>query len=297
LTLRVALVSARATRDLDEDLPPLAAALAGAGARPQRTDWDDPDIDWGAFDVVVLRSAWDYAERLPEFLAWVERVAALTRLLNPPPVVRWNTDKHYLEELARAGAPIVRSRFIEPGQEPGAALSDFLAEERCAELVVKPAVGAGARDARRHARSARTEALAHMAALLAAGRSVLLQPYLAGVDREGETALMYLDGRFSHAIRKGPLLPPGARSTAHLFAAEHITGRAPGADELAAGERILAALPFGRLLYARVDLLREEAGAPVLLELELTEPSLYFSHAPGAAQRFAGALLARFEAG
>ncbi|HEV2285831.1 MAG TPA: hypothetical protein VGR80_07295, partial [Steroidobacteraceae bacterium] len=113
------------------------------------------------------------------------------------------------------------------------------------------------------------------------------------VDTRGETALMYLDGRFSHAIRKGALLPAGAPSTAALFAAEDIVSRTPAADELAAAGRILAAVPVAGLAYARVDLLRDAAGAPCLLELELTEPSLFLTHAAGAAERFAAVLLAR----
>ncbi|HET7756138.1 MAG TPA: hypothetical protein VFK87_02690 [Steroidobacteraceae bacterium] len=290
---RVALVTARAARALDEDLPPLVAALAAAGAAADCVDWDDPQADWARFDAAVLRSAWDYAERLPEFLAWAARVAAVTRLLNPEPVLRWNTDKHYLRELARAGAPVVPSRFVEPGEDPAAALAEFLAADPCGELVVKPAVGAGARDAQRHARVDHAQATEHVRRLLAARRSVMLQPYLAGVDRDGETALMYVDGRFSHAVRKAALLPPGAPATAALFAPEEIIARAPAGDELAAGGRILAALPFGTLLYARVDLLRDAAGAPRLLELELTEPSFFFAHAPGSARRFAAALLRR----
>jgi O-ureido-D-serine cyclo-ligase len=288
----VALVTARAARGLDEDMPPLTAALAAAGAQSQIVDWDDPQIDWARFDLVVPRSAWDYAERLPEFLAWAERVARLTTLVNPLPVLRWNTDKHYLGELARAGAPVVGTWYAEPGQDAARTLDEFLAANACRELVVKPAVGAGARDARRHARADRDEILAHIAALLAARRSVMLQPYLESVDTSGETALMYIDGRFSHAIRKGALLPAGAPSTAGLFAPEEIVARAPGADELAAAERILAAAPFARLLYARVDLLRDAAGAPRLLELELTEPSFFLAHAAGSAGRFAAALLA-----
>ena len=105
----------------------------------------------------------------------------------------------------------------------------------CDELVVKPAVGAGSRDTRRHARTARAEILAHMGSLLRGRRSVLLQPYLSGVDADGETALMYFAGRFSHAIRKGPLLRPGAAATTALFAPEDISARAPGPDELAVG--------------------------------------------------------------
>lgn len=292
MTSAVALVTARAARGLDEDMPPLTAALAAAGARAQIVDWDDREADWAGFDLVVPRSAWDYAERLPEFLAWAERVARLTTLVNPLPVVRWNTDKHYLGELTRAGAPVVPTRYIEPAEDAGRTLEEFLAANACRELVVKPAVGAGSRDARRHARADRAGILAHIGPLLAARRSVMLQPYLESVDAQGETALMYIDGRFSHAIRKGALLPSGAPSTAGLFAPETIVPRTPAADELAAAERILGAAPFGTLLYARVDLLRDAHQAPRLLELELTEPSFFLSHAPGSAERFAAALLA-----
>ncbi len=295
MTTAVALVTARAARGLDADMPPLTAALAAAGAQSQIVEWDDAAVDWARFDLVVLRSAWDYAERLPEFLAWAERVAHLTRLVNPLPVVRWNTDKHYLGELTRAGAPVVPTWYVEPGEDPGRTLDGFLAAHACREIVVKPAVGAGSRDARRHARPYRAEILAHIEPLLAARRSVMLQPYLDSVDTQGETALMYIDGRFSHAIRKGALLPAGAPSTAGLFAPEKIVPRAPGADELAAADRILAAAPFASLLYARVDLLRDATGTPTLLELELTEPSFFLAYAPGSAERFAAALLASLQ--
>ena len=293
--MRIALVTAPAARGLDEDMAPLSAALAAAGARGEITDWDDARVDWAGFDAVVLRSAWDYHERLPQFLAWIERVAAATALFNPLPVVRWSLDKHYLGELARAGAPVVSTRYVEPGADPGTALDELLSQDPCREIVVKPAIGAGSRDARRHARSEREEILEHIRPLLAARRSVMLQPYLERVDSDGETALMYIDGRFSHAIRKGALLPSGAPSTAGLFAPETIEPRLPGADELAAAGQILAAVPHQRLLYARVDLLRDAQGAPRLLELELAEPSMYFSFAAGSAEGFTAALLARLQ--
>jgi O-ureido-D-serine cyclo-ligase len=282
----VALVSARAARALDEDLPPLIAAFAASGARAEIVDWDDPQVDWGRFDLALLRSAWDYTERLREFLAWVERTAALTVLHNPVAVVRWNSDKHYLLDLERARLPVVPTRIAEAGAAAEPVLRDFLREHAGAELVVKPAVGAGSRDARRHSRSDMASILAHMQPLLASGRSVMLQPYLESVDRDGETALMFIDGRFSHAIRKGALLPAGAPATGALFAAEDIRPRVAGADELAVAEQVMAELPFGPLLYGRVDLIRDEAGRPCVLELELTEPSLYVSYQPGAAERF-----------
>jgi O-ureido-D-serine cyclo-ligase len=135
--------------------------------------------------------------------------------------------------------------------------------------------------------------VAHAERLLNVGRSVLLQPYLDSVDRDGETALIYFQGRFSHAIRKGPLLPPGSSASPAigLFAPEKITARAPGADELQVAEHVLGALPFPLPLYARVDLIRDATQRPVLLELELTEPSLFFAHAPGSPERFAAALV------
>jgi len=294
--MKIALVTAIPALLLDEDLPPLETALRKAGFETQVLAWDDPTVSWARFDAVLLRSPWDYVDRLPEFLGWCERVGRLTRLLNPIEVVRANTDKHYLAELEKAGVAVVPSHFIEPGDNAAAAVDAFLTEFATAkELVVKPAVGAGSRDAQRHGREQRDAAVAHIQRLLNAGRSVLLQPYLASVDQAGETALIHFYGVYSHAIRKGPLLKRDEGPTAKLFAPEAITAREPGADELALAKATLAALPTllkldGPLAYARVDLIRDNDGSPRLLELELTEPSLFFLHAEGSADRFAAAL-------
>lgn len=295
---RIALVTAHAARGLDDDMVPLAEALVQAGAQAQEVDWDDTAVDWAAFDLVVLRSPWDYTQRLDEFLAWLERTSALARLVNPFEVVRWSADKHYLADLERAGVAIVPSRFVEPGDDAAAAIEAFLADfPGFADVVVKPCVGAGSRDAQRHGRGQRTAMRAHVERLLAARRSVLLQPYLARVDDGGETALMHFDGEPSHAIRKGPLLERDEDPTRALFAAEHITPREATPDEHALARRALAAIPFpGPLAYARVDLVHDDDGTPVLLELELAEPSLFFAHRKGAAARFAEVLLARARA-
>lgn len=291
--MRVALVTARAARHLDEDLAPLLAALDEAGLEGAVADWDDPEVDWAAYRLAIVRSTWDYAERLAEFLAWTDRTAVVTTLVNPPTVIRWNTDKHYLAELTRAGVPTVPTRFVEPGQRAAEELDRFLRGEGAAEWVVKPAVGAGSRDAARYARGEEGAAGAHVGRLLDAGRSVMLQPYLDQIDHHGETALMYLGGRFSHAIRKGPLLRRGSGPTGALFAEEHITPRTPAGAELQVGDRVLAALPFAAPLYARVDLIRGADGEPRLLELELTEPSLFLTHAPGAARKLVDQLRAQ----
>ncbi|MEO7432021.1 MAG: hypothetical protein ABIR62_08350, partial [Dokdonella sp.] len=238
----IALVSVAAARDLDDDLAPLRAAFHDAGADVTIVDWDDANIDWSRFDVALLRSTWDYVERLPEFLGWAARVSQHTRLLNPQEVLRWNTDKHYLADLARAGIAIVASTFVEPGADARVSLDAFVAGTDAGEFVVKPGVGAGSRDAQRHSRSKLDGAQAHVARLLDAGRSVLLQPYLDRVDQHGETALIHFDGVFSHAIRKGPLLRPGDSPTDALFAAEDITPRIASEAERALALRALEAI-------------------------------------------------------
>lgn len=296
--MKIALVTAIAAFSLDEDMAPLQAALARAGVAAQVLAWDDPTVSWSRFDIALLRSPWDYTDRLPEFLAWARRVASQTRLVNPLHVIEHNTDKHYLAELAKARIATVPSVFVEPGDDAGKALDAFLKKFKdAAEFVAKPAVGAGSRDAQRYARGQRDAALPHVARLLAAGRSVLLQPYLASVDTAGETALLYFAGTFSHAIRKGPLLRRDEGPTNAVFAPESITARTPGADERKLADRVVAALPKlfqldGPLAYARIDLIRDADDKPRLLELELTEPSLFFLYDDASADRFVASLLA-----
>ena len=317
---RIALVTARAARGTDYDMPPLLAALRDAGADAREVDWDDDAIDWSRFDLVLLRSTWDYFERLSDFLAWAERVSRQTRFLNPVGVIRWNTDKHYLADLGRAGVPVVPSTFVEPGEDAAVAVDKFMhgiphppsaprsspamdggspasGGRKIQDVVVKPAVGAGSRDAQRHARTNRDAILAHVRRLHDKERSALLQPYLDRVDEHGETALLFFDGNYSHAIRKGPLLKRGEGPTAGLFAEETIAPRTPSPDELAVAQKALAAIPFEKpLLYARIDLIHDGDGSPRLLELELVEPSLFVAHADGVAARFAKAVLRRASA-
>lgn len=272
-------------------MPPLLSALQEAGTDVHEVDWDDAQVDWCAFDLALLRSTWDASIRLAEFLEWSKRVDGLTQLLNPLPVIRWNTDKHYLAALAGAGVPTVPTAFIEPGQDAAQAIEAFLSLHNPRELVVKPAVGSGSRDARRHLVTARAAIEEHFERLVQAGRSALIEPYLDLVDTHGETALIYFGGRLSHAIRKGPMLRPGEQPTENLFAVEMITARTPTPQEIHVGEQALRAIPFGTLLYARVDLIRDAADRPCVLELELTEPSVFLLHAAGSAQRFARAIL------
>lgn len=236
--------------------------------------WDDPSVDWAAFDLVVLRSTWDYQERREAFLAWARSVP---RIVNPPEVIEWNTDKRYLRDLQGA----VPTEFVAPGARFDAPAGEY---------VVKPSIGAGSRHTARYAPGEERRAAALVAEIHASGRTAMVQPYLSAIDESGETALLYFDGVYSHAIRKGPLLRPGAEPTSEVFAPETIDPRDPPADERALADAAVAHV--GDLAYARVDIVRGPGG-PLLLELELTEPSLFFTQAPGAAERFAAAVRSR----
>lgn len=282
MTSRVALVGSERGLRVDPDLPLAAPALREAGVAVDCVRWDDPAVDWAGHDLVVVRSCWDYAWRREEFLAWA---GAVPRLRNDAAVLRWNTDKTHLRDLERAGLPVVPTVW-DPTDEAG--LPD------AGEWVVKPSVSAGSRDTARWTDPA--DVLAHAAGLRAAGRTAMVQPYLASVDDAGETAMLFLGGEFSHAVRKGPLLGrgEGVRQDRDSRGDLRPVVATPAQREVA--QALLDAVPSlvpgaAPLLYARIDLVADAAGAPVVLELELTEPSLFLPQAPPEAlTRFARAV-------
>lgn len=289
---RVILATCADLPEGDEDAELVVAALRGAGLDVAWQVWNDPAAAWDA--PTVIRSTWDYTTDCGAFSAWARSVP---QLFNPYEAVLWSSDKVYLAELAEAGLPVVLSAVYPPGEQPR-----FPAQ---GEFVVKPSVGAGSRGCGRFAAGDHAAAAEHAAGLHAEGRTVLVQPYLDQVDAAGETALLYFDGGFSHAIEKGAMLPadtvhplrsPAKGSTAgDLWVEERIAARTPSEAELAVGEQALAYLRKrfgGDLLYARVDLLPTPDG-PVLGELEIVEPSLFLAYAEGAADRFAAALAAK----
>lgn len=283
----MALVTCAELPDLDPDDRLVLAPLAARGIIVEAAVWDDPTVDWAGYDLVVLRSPWDYARRRDPFVLWASEVSRLTRLANPAGVVAWNTDKRYLAELARAGVPVVPTEWVGPAH--------LWAVPDGGEWVIKPAISAGSQDTGRYDLAGpahRSLAVAHVARLQAAGRLVMVQPYLPAVDSYGETALLFIGGEYSHAIRKGPMLAGPDDGVAGLYKEEHITVREPTAAERDVATRVLAAAPAQSLLYARVDLIPGLDGAPVLVELELTEPSLFLGTAAHAPDRLAEAIAA-----
>lgn len=278
---RIALATCSEFPQLDADDQVLVPALAALGIEGIPVVWDEPFADWGAFDLAVVRNTWDYVGRREQFLAWAARAG---RLVNPPEVLEWSTEKRYLDDLRAAGLPVVPTMFIEPGGR-------FPVLE--GDVVVKPSESGGSRDTERHGPDSEKDAATLATRIHLSGRTVIVQPYLRGVEGRGETALLYLGGEFSHAIHKGPMLRAGVVASHGLFVEEQIAAREPSPAERAVGDRVMTYVTqrFGTLAYARVDLL-PALGGHLVLELELAEPSLFLTTAPGAPERFAAVLAA-----
>ena len=282
----VAIATCAEHAELDDEGRLLLGALRERGIRAEPEVWtQEPACGWHGYDLVVLRSTWDYTFMAQRFLAWTRQVGA--RLLNAPDVVAWNVDKRYLFELAREGIATITTEHVAPGAPFAPPPGHF---------VVKPAVAAGSRGAAVFDEQRHGAAREHLAALHAAGHEVLVQPYLHAVDgAEAETALVFLDGALSHAMRKGPLLALDLPPPEGLYREEDMRRVEPAADVVALGLRVheLVERRFGRLPYARVDVLRDDTGAPAVLELELIEPSLFFARNPAAAARYVAGLTRR----
>lgn len=302
-TARLALATCAQLPDLDPDDVPLRDALAQRGVPTDVVVWDDPTVDWSAYPHVLVRSTWDYTDRPAQFADWTRRVERASTLLNPADVVGWNLDKTYLRDLEQRGIPIVPTIWLDPERNLDAraihtrfpAFGDF---------VIKPTVSAGSRDTGRYDAGqtpSRSLAITHAKNLLAVGRRVMLQRYLTQVDTQGESALVYVNGEFSHAVRKAPLLegPYRAAETEGVISRERVlTARDATTEERALADQVVAELAAvfpdrAPLLYTRVDLIPDDEGRPVVLEVELVEPALYFGHAPGSLERFADAVTAR----
>lgn len=262
-----------------------AAALRARGADVRPGVWDDPNVDWTGCDAVVFRSPWEYHHRIDAFRAWLDRLDhAGVRTINPMPTLRWNLHKFYLRELERAGVRLIPTVFVECGG--GGALGGILVERGWREAVVKPAISAGASDTWRVAAPPTPEEEARFRRDVQ-GRDTLVQQFATPLLTDGEWSLLFFGGRFSHAVVKRPAV---GDFRVQWYYGGTFEGVRPGPALLAQAERWLAATPVEHT-YARVDGVVID-GEFSLMELELLEPALWLGCDPGAADRFADAILA-----
>lgn len=283
--MKLALATCAEFPDLIEDDQPLRKSLAERGADVTAAVWDDPAVNWSAFDLVVIRSTWDYFHRVDEFTAWVDRVAAVTRLENNAGTVKWNTHKEYLEELQTRGVPVVPTELLRQGSSHD--LGKVMRRRGWGEAVVKPAVSAGSEGTIRLRLAEAEERQGHLDTLLAQG-DVLVQPFVESVTQGGERSLIFFDGRYSHALKK--------RAAEGDFRVQPqfggiITPDQPPQRVKDLARSILEAAEV-EPLYARVDLVRIGEKWK-LIELELIEPLLFFDTDPKSVHRFVDAILRR----
>ncbi len=283
--LDVALVSCVTLPEPDPDEQPLLDALAAAGLKAQVLAWDDPGVDWSRAQVAVLRSSWNYPWMVDEFLNWATTTSAVTDLWNPLELVRWNLHKRYLVELERHGVPVTPTVVVERGAKHS--LASVLDGRDWAEAVVKPAVSAGSFRTMKVDRASRDAGESHFRSLVAE-RDALIQPYLNSVEEYGERALVWIDGELTHSVRKQPRFAGQDESVSEAM---------PITDAERRLARLAVEVIDGTPLYARIDAAPGPDGNPIVMELEMIEPSLFFPQCPAALDRFVTGIRDRLVSG
>ncbi len=232
--------------------------------------WDDKNADWKEFDAVIIGTAWDYPDRLEEFLAALGTIASVTRLFNSPAMVKWNSRKTYLQALGDKGAALIPTLWIDRSSEDAisAAFDAFDTDQ----IVLKRQVGASAEGQHRLHRHDRVPQMTE---------PMMVQPFLESITSEGEYSFVFIDGAFCHAVIKKPA-KDDYRIQATYGGTEAPINASP--EDAAVAAKVLSALDENPL-YARVDMLRGEDGNLLLIELELVEPFLYPQQGPELGER------------
>lgn len=286
--LDVAIAADRGTAALDTDNQLLLQELRARGLRAEPVVWDDPNFDPATARIVLIRATFDYTARREEFLAWADRAATRTTLLNPPSLLRWNAHKAYLLELERRGVSIIPTEFVARGTT--ASFDAIVRGREWSEVVLKPAVSAGGRDTYRVRSDETARGQQHLDELVERG-DVMVQPFLDKILSDGELSLVYFDGAFSHAARRRA--PPGDFRALHRRGGP-VAAEVPATAALLFAHHVLEVVPEPTL-YARVDLLMDSDGQFRLGELELIEPILFFQHSPAGLANAAQAIQARLD--
>lgn len=290
--MRLALATCSNLPDWECDDAPFHAALRERGVAFEELPWDRSDVDWSAFDACLIRTTWDYQDRPAAFARWIDETSRFTRLINPAPVVRWNSHKGYLRELEEDGLRLAPTEWLMRGDSVN--VRELLADRGWKRAFLKPLVGANSRETLRFTSQTAREAQSMLDRLLR-NEDVVCQPYLESVETLGELSLLWFGGEYSHGVRKIPVA--GDYRVQDDFGASDEPYE-PDGELRAFGEAILAAVERRNpddepLAYARIDFLLDDDGCPCLNEVELIEPSLFFRHSQDAAGKLADVLVRR----
>lgn len=285
---QIAIVTCRSlgdyTTNADSEDERLCRFLAEKGHKISFQVWDDEQVDWTAFDALIIKSPWDYFDKINAFYTWLDRVEALgCRVLNPVRTLRWNADKQYFKDMQTQGVTIVPTVWLEQGStfDPDSVF-DAIGREK---IIVKPRVSGAAKNTLAISRAEADDYTARINALLQ-DEPFLAQPFLEEIKTQGEWSFIFFNGRYSHAVLKKAR--PGDFRVQHFFGGSVHTPTPP-AGMLQTASEIVGQFAQG-CLYARVDGV-ELNGELVLMELELIEPFLFLSTSEGALERYYQALL------
>lgn len=285
----IALATCAEQPDISADDLLFAKALQARGADALGAPWNSPAVPWDAFRAVVIRSTWDYHKQPAQFAAWLDTLASAgVPVLNPVGTIRWNADKRYLLELADAGLDVIPTRVCAWEQ-----LESAIRPDRGRPVVIKPTISGNSWHTTRGI--AGSDALSQAIDRLPPHLDYLVQPYLPDIESAGEWSLVFIDGHYSHAVRKRPA--HGDYRVQSDFGGR-ATAEDPPATVLAAARDCLQALHtlgHGPQAYARIDGI-ETGGRFRLMELELIEPHLFLRSHPASADRLARAVLGRLPA-
>jgi glutathione synthase/RimK-type ligase-like ATP-grasp enzyme len=278
---RIALATAAHLPHCSEDDQVLIAAMRAAGLEPVPVIWDEP-ADWRAFDVIVLRSIWDYHLKYPRFLQWLDELDATgVPVFNPTDVVRWNADKRYMLELESRGIRITPTRLATADHR--SSLESIAAETGWQHLVIKPTVASTGYET--WMTDAPVDATAEQRFRDQTARmDVLVQEFARGVHA-GEMSLVFLNGSYSHSVLKRAA---GDEFRVHIEHGGTVETVMPSAEQIAWAQSVIDAIPQS-WVYARVDAVNDEAG-PMVMELELLDPELFFHYETHAADRLIAAI-------
>lgn len=297
--MRIALATCDELPEWEVDDRLLHDALRSHEVDFDQPSWSDRTVDWSAYDACLVRTTWDYVERRDEFVAWAQRVAKSTRLFNPMDTIRWNTCKSYLLDLKQAGIPIIPTHWLERGDSFD--LKRILLDHGWHRGFIKPRIGATARATFRFNRDDQSllEADRHLSRLLD-HEAALVQPYLPSVETFGEWSAIFINGVMTHAVQKIPVAGD-YRVQDDFGGVDHLYRPDPG--EMGFVNDVMQTLSsnpewtgeIGQApLYARIDILKD-GDKPLINEVELVEPSLFFRHGPHCADELARSLIQRIQ--
>lgn len=251
----------------------LQEALEKRNLRVCKKDWADKKFNWEHTKYAIFRTTWDYFDRFEEFFQWLEKTKEKTNFINSEKIIKWNIDKHYLQDISNKGINIATTLFIEKNTK--ITLKELFSQSNFSEAVIKPAISGAARETYRINRNNYTKHEDKFQKLIK-NECMLFQEFLNNIIIKGEISLILINGNYTHAIKKI------AKAGDFRVQDDHggtVKKYIPNREEISFAENCIEKCPY-QPIYARVDIVHDNQGRLSLSELELIEPELWFRHNP-----------------